>query len=206
MYKRNSGGLARWMDGLKLVCTGTGMVLKRGQFAFIAVLVFALFSIVTTMLGAGSTELRLLFSSISLDEKLGVLGALIARTFGVDGMSAEKSMMLVVALLQGVAIALLVYVWRRKKKEKFDVADGVSKTSIGATLALLGAGCSSCGTSLLFPIVSMIFGASGLVASAIIGWVFVIGALALLVFSIKKLGFYAYIITVSERRRDVAKN
>ncbi|NLA42697.1 hypothetical protein GX865_00865 [Candidatus Saccharibacteria bacterium] len=95
-----------------------------------------------------------------------------------------------VALIQGAAVALLIY--NTRTNQKID-SKSMSGSVLASAVASLGLGCSVCGTSLLLPIIGL-FGASGMYAAAdtlafyINLFALIIGILALL-----RLGYISYI-------------
>ena len=104
--------------------------------------------------------------------------------------------MFTVAILQGILVGLVMFVWKKRKDEN---KENAQTAGIAAGLAVLGAGCPTCGTTLLTPIIGAIFsGGSYAIAGAIssvITWL----AVAIAVLAIKKVGLETYVIIASER-------
>lgn len=70
------------------------------------------------------------------------------------------TLMILVAVVQGINLSMLVYTVKHQKKLNAGVIGG---GSIAGLLAVVGLGCSACGTSLLVPIVT-IFASTSAVA------------------------------------------
>jgi hypothetical protein len=146
--------------------------------------------------------LKLLFSNISFWEKLSVKWTVFGRMWGAEGFDFSKFLTLVIALLQALAWSLLLFVVKTKKsrKEHERRVSELEGAGVGASLALLGTGCSSCGVSLIAPITAALFSSGGYLIAAITSWIFTLGALLLSFFTVKRLGLDSYMIKVSEKR------
>ncbi|MDR2336662.1 MAG: hypothetical protein LBE03_00975 [Candidatus Nomurabacteria bacterium] len=203
------GKVERWVDECKLAFDGVLQVLKNWRYVALSVLLFLFFGMLLSFLNNGSTELRLLFSNTSLGEKASIMLTVLGQMFGADGMSFSRILTLVIALFQALAWSLLLFMIKAKKKNKADKKRRLSEieeAGVGASLALLGTGCSGCGVSLIAPILGTIFSSSGHLIASITSWVFTLAALILSFFTVKKLGFDGYVIHASERRKYARKD
>ena len=90
-------------------------------------------------------------------------------------------------------------------KKGTDNSASVQNSGIVAILAVLGSGCPTCGTALLTPILTTIFGSGVALAgtvSSIITW----AAILLAFFTLKKLGYNAYVAIITKnlkKDRDI---
>jgi hypothetical protein len=160
--------------------------------------------VILTFLNNGSTELKLMFAGTAFWEKIGVMGGVLGRMFGLKGMDLTGFLTLVIAVLQALAWSLLIFVAKVKKKNNQDKKRRMAEAEgagIGASLALLGTGCSGCGVSLIAPIMGTIFSSGGHLAAAVTSWIFTLAALALSFFTVKRLGLDSYVAAASQRRR-----
>ena len=86
--------------------------------------------------------------------------------------------------------------WQKKKGAN---SENVEKAGIITGLIALGAGCPTCGTTLLTPLLTAIFSTGGLAmvgtVSSIVTWVAIIVA----ILSLRRLGEETYVIIVNER-------
>lgn len=83
-----------------------------------------------------------------------------------------------------------------------DASASIQNSGIVAILAVLGSGCPTCGTALLTPILTTIFGSGVALAgtvSAVITW----AAILLALWTLKKLGYDAYVVIAT---RDLPKS
>lgn len=98
-------------------------------------------------------------------------------------------LLLIVSLLQGVSISVLVWVAKRNRKLDAKIA---GRSGVALVLATIGLGCVPCGTSLLIPIMTVLFSTS---APALLGTansVVLVGALCLTIYSLYRAGLVAY--------------
>ena len=137
--------------------------------------------------------------------------------------------LIAVALLQGILLGLVVIVWHYNKNQNAANAQSatsrtthadanrVAKATAGAAtathqnaanaqsagivagLAVLSAGCPTCGTSLLLPIIGMFTSAGGALAGVISGVVYAVAILVAL-WALKRVGREAYAIIITEKR------
>jgi hypothetical protein len=207
--KKWRGKLEKWGDECKLAFLGAGGVLKNWRYLALFLGWFLFFGLLLSFLNNGSTELRLLFSGISFSEKINIIWAVFGQMFGARGMDFGRILALLIAILQALAWTLLLFVMRARKKNRADKKRRLSEiegAGVGASLALLGTGCSGCGVSLIAPIMGTIFSSGGHVAAAVTSWIFTLGALILSFFTVKRLGLDSYVATVSERRKRAREN
>jgi peptidoglycan biosynthesis protein MviN/MurJ (putative lipid II flippase) len=109
----------------------------------------------------------------------------------------DRVILILIALIEGVVVALLVFVWRQKKR----VANEVESAGVGAVLALVGTGCAGCGTSLLAPIMGVVFSSGGYVMASLLGWVVTIAAFMIGGLTARRLGIESYVMIKSDRRK-----
>jgi hypothetical protein len=186
--------LAKWSDGWVVAFFGVGMVLRRWRYGVVFGVIVVGFAWLMSLVAAGDTDIRLLFSGARGVEKMGVVAGVFWRIFGFD---FDKLLMALMAVVEGIVVTLLVFVWRRKQK----VAREAENAGVGAALALVGTGCAGCGTSLLAPMMGAIFSSGGYMMASILGWVVTLAALIIGFVTIRRLGMEAYVVIKSERRR-----
>lgn len=90
-------------------------------------------------------------SRLSLADKFDVLFSPFTSLQAQNGM-ATFVMMILLSIIQGVALAALVYVIRNQPKVDTKLLGGSATVGF---LALIGLGCPACGTSLVTPIVAI---------------------------------------------------
>ncbi|PID99468.1 hypothetical protein CSA80_01770 [Candidatus Saccharibacteria bacterium] len=147
---------------LKISARATGGVLRQWRYALLAVLVATLFfELVYWLFNLETLGVILGSSAVSFGEKLSVLASPFRSVRDVNG-NGTVTLMLVLAVIQGVNVSLLAYAMRHQQKADAKLIGGSSLTGL---LAVIGLGCPACGTSLLTPIIAMFASSSALAVS-----------------------------------------
>jgi hypothetical protein len=193
---------AKWADQTTLACAGIGYVLKLWRYALLAAVLVLVFAWVLTLVSSGSTDINLLLSALPLDDKLAVLGGVFVRVFTnlttLDGVST-----LLLSLLQGITIAMLVFNF--KQQHKLD-SESATNTGIASLIAMFGVGCSACGTSLLMPIISIIFSSSAYIVAEVASRTITIVAFVLILYAMRRLGLLAFTHVTAKKHRNGHEN
>ena len=100
-----------------------------------------------------------------------------------------------ISLLQGVLIGLIVLLWNKKNKN----SENVQKVGIITGLIALGAGCPTCGTTLITPLLGMIFSTGSFAIVGVVSNVVTILAIVIAILSLKRMGLEMYAIIINER-------
>lgn len=193
---------ASLIDRTKLSVIGVWRVLSKWRYILIAVAVSILFAILFSILSVGTTEWQLLLSKLPFMEKMGIIGEALIR-FVRDATTTTGLLSIVVVILQGITISLLVFsiVRERETKQKYGkTANRFGESLIASIVATLGLGCSTCGASLIIPLLSLI-SASAIFIGAMTTIIIVV-AMALLMYSSWKMGYAAYAYTSAENLSD----
>ena len=125
--------------------------------------------------------------------------------FGISMIFLEWLPIFCISILQGVLIGLIILLWDKKREEK---AENLQKAGIITGLIALGAGCPTCGTTLITPLLGAIFSTGGLAITGTISTIVTWLAILIAVLSLKRLGEETYVIIVNEkyvRRKNEAK-
>lgn len=211
----------KFFDEVKMAASGIVLATRRWQFWAVFVPVFLVFGTLLSMLSAGMGAMNLFFAS-SIPDKFQIVGDAFLGFFGKDKYFLDFLQNFLIALLQAILIALIVFVIRgRKKSSKERVkssSEAGSKTAgssssaeiqnagLAAALALLGSGCPTCGTTLITPILISIFSTSGYAVAGAISGLITFFAVILLLWSLKRVGLEAYAIIIDEKwRKKVEK-
>ena len=194
---------ARFSDQTKLAFVGAGMVLKHPRYLTIAILSAVLFALIFTLTSSGSTDWNLLTSSLPFVDKLKVLLSLFVRIW-TNSISLEGFFVLLLSSLQGIAISLLFFTYHHQKK--LDTSSATN-SSIASIIALFGLGCSSCGTSLLSPLLNLFFASSAYILVDSISSIIMIIAFTLSLYAVRRLGYTSYLtITANNHLRKKEKH
>jgi uncharacterized membrane protein len=104
------------------------------------------------------------------------------------------------ALLQGVIIMQLVFTWKNRERDM--AIDGASTGTIAAILGFITLGCPSCGVGLLSAILTAIAGTGAAVLAERIGFILIILAFILMIYTIIRLGYIDYVIISSKKAKE----
>ena len=114
--------------------------------------------------------------------------------------------MFTIAVLQGILIGLIVFLWDKKRKQPGTTDNetntnsaNVEKAGIITGLIALGAGCPTCGTTLLTPLMGAIFSTGGLAASGVISGIVTAVAIIIAILALRRIGEEAYVIIINEK-------
>lgn len=121
----------------------------------------------------------------------GVKLQLLSGTFTAiikHGGSLSLATTLLIALLQGFALAALVYIIRRQRSSNRSTGSAIGGAGIAGALAALGVGCGACGTSLVTPILVAIGASSSTALASTIGNIALAFSLVISVYSIYVIG------------------
>jgi K+-sensing histidine kinase KdpD len=137
-------------DKTLLAATGVGRVVRIWQYALLALVVFAIFGVIMTLSSKGTTEWSLLISSLPLSEKLHILLEACGRLF-TNIVSVTGAITFAVSILQGLIIATITYNIRNQEVVS---SNRIGESTLASIAMVIGLGCSSCGTSLLVPLLA----------------------------------------------------
>ena len=185
----------KWLDEFALAGKGILMSTKEKRFWYGFVPSFLFFGLLMNLLSGGTSKFDLMFA-LGFPTSLKILGESFLGIFGFNLNFLDWVPIFAISLLQGTLIGLIVLLWKKKRKEN---AENLEKAGIITGLIALGAGCPTCGTTLLTPLLGALFSTGGLAItgaiSAIVTWL----AIIIAILSLKRLGFEIYAIIVNEK-------
>ena len=179
---------------------GRGILLatkeKRFWYGFMPTFIF--FSMLINLLSGGFSKFELM-GAAGLPGVMKVLWDSFLAVFGVNQIFLEWLPTFLLSLLQGILVGLIVFLWQKKKQAKEDNVAGVEKAGIITGLIALGAGCPTCGTTLLTPLLGAMFSTGSLAIAGAISTVVTVVAVVIALLSLKRLGLETYVIIINER-------
>ncbi len=193
----------KWWEHGKFSMRGILLATKEKHFWFGSVPTFCIFGTLLNLLSGGFAAFNLI-GAMGFPDGLKVIWDAFLQIFGINRNFIDWLGIFLLALLQGFLIGLLVVTIKYSKKGT-DNSASVQNSGIVAILAVLGSGCPTCGTALLTPILTTIFGSGVALAgtvSSIITW----AAILLALFTLKKLGYNAYVAIITKnlkKDRDI---
>ncbi|MBR3270224.1 hypothetical protein IKG07_03170 [Candidatus Saccharibacteria bacterium] len=189
----------KWLDDFVLAGKGILMATKEKRFWYGFVPTFIFFAMLINLLSAGFSKFQLMFSS---PEAFGlVIRDAFLSIFGVNQVFLDWLPVSLLCLLQGTLVGLIVFLWH-KKREKGANSAGVEKAGIITGLVALGAGCPTCGTTLITPLLGAIFSTGSLAIAGAISIIVTILAVIIAILSLKRLGLETYVIIIDEKYRS----
>lgn len=185
----------KWLDGFVLAGKGILLATREKRFWCGFVPAFLFFGWLINMLSSGFSKFQLLFQ-LPFPSNLSILGEAFLAIFGINVIFADWLPTFAISLLQGTLIGLIVLLWSKRREQN---SANLEKAGIITGLIALGAGCPTCGTTLLTPLLGAIFSTSGLAVtgaiSTIVTWVAVVVA----ILSLRRLGEENYVIIKNEQ-------
>ena len=156
------------------------------------------------LLAGGFSKIELM-GALGFPESLKIIGDALIGVFGVNMIFTDWLFVFFIAFLQGLLIGLIALIWNKKQNKEGNSAN-VEKAGIITGLIALGAGCPTCGTTLITPILISIFSTSGYALAGAISGIITFFAVILLLWSLKRVGLEAYAIIIDEKwRKKVEK-
>ena len=191
----------KWLDEFVLAGKGILLATKEKRFWVGFMIAFLFFGTLMNLLAGGFSKFELMgMVGFSGSMKI-ILDALIG-VFGINMIFLDWLPVFFLALLQGILIGLIVLLWHKKRikngKESSNSAN-VEKAGIITGLIALGAGCPTCGTTLLTPLLGALFSTGGLAMVGVISGIVTALAIIIAVLSLKRLGEETYVIIVNEK-------
>ena len=171
---------------------------KRFWYGFIPTFIF--FAMLINLLAGGFSKFELM-GATGFSGTMTILKDSFLSIFGVNQIFIDWLPTFLLSLLQGTLVGLIVFLWQ-KKREKGANSAGVEKAGLITGLIALGAGCPTCGTTLITPLLGAIFSTGSLAIAGAISVIVTILAVIIAILSLKRLGLETYVIIIDEKYRS----
>ncbi|MBQ3476268.1 hypothetical protein IJH26_02045 [Candidatus Saccharibacteria bacterium] len=195
----------KWCD--EFILAGKGIVLatkeKRFWYGFIPSFLF--FGILMNLLSGGFSKFELM-SAVGFPANLKIILDSFLAIFGYNQPFLDWLPIFAISILQGILIGLIVLLWKKKKEQN---SANLERAGIITGLIALGAGCPTCGTTLLTPLIGAIFSTGSLAIAGTISTIITILAIVIAILSLKRLGEETYVTIINEKylvRKKKEKN
>ena len=188
----------KWLDDFVLAGKGILLATKEKRFWYGFVPTFIFFGMLINLLAGGFSKFELMAAS-GFGGTMKILGDAFLSIFGMNQIFIEWLPTFLLALLQGILVGLIVFLWQKKREKKGENAAGVEKAGIITGLVALGAGCPTCGTTLLTPLLGAVFSTGSLAVAGAISAIVTILAAVIAILSLKRLGVETYVTIVNEK-------
>ena len=190
----------KWCD--EFVLAGKGILLaareKRFWYGFIPSFIF--FGMLMNLLAGGTSKFELM-AALGFPESLQILGNSFLAIFGINQPFLDWLPIFAISILQGILIGIIVLLWNKKRHNQTASknSENVEKAGIITGLIALGAGCPTCGATLITPLVGAFVSTGSLAIAGTISAIVTILAIIIAVLALKRLGVEVYVIIVNEK-------
>ncbi len=186
--------IAKWLDGFVLAGKGILLATREKRFIIAAIIAFLFFGTLMNLLTAGFSKFELMYY-LGFSGTMNILWDAFIRVFGFGQIFTEWLPIFLLALLQGILIGLIALLWKKKQGQN---SANVQRAGIVTGLIALGAGCPTCGTTLIAPLLGTVF-SSGASMVGTVSTVVTVVAIVIAILSLRRLGEEAYVIIVNEK-------
>lgn len=188
----------KWLDGFALAGQGILLATKEKRFWCGFIPSFIFFGLLMNMLSGGLSKFELV-RLLGFPDGFRIIWDSFLAIFGINQPFLDWLPVFCIAVLQGILIGLIVLLWQKKKTAASTNSANIEKAGIITGLIALGAGCPTCGTTLITPLLGAIFSTGGLsiagTVSTIVTWL----AIIIAILSIKRLGEETYVTIINEK-------
>lgn len=180
---------------------GKGILLatreKRFWYGFVPG--FLTFGFLINMLAGGFSKFELM-GALGFPDSFKIIGDSFLGIFGYKQAVLDWLPMFFLAFLQGILIGIITLLWKKKREASASSnSANLEKAGIITGLIALGAGCPTCGTTLLTPLLGVIFSGGGMAAAGTISTIVTVLAVVIAILSLKRLGVEIYVTIVNEK-------
>ena len=187
----------KWCDDFVLAGKGILLATKKKRFWFGFIPTFIFFAMLINLLAGGFSKFELM-AATGFDGTMKILGDAFLSIFGINQIFVDWLPTFLLAFLQGILIGLITFLWQKKKEAN---SANLEKAGLITGLIALGAGCPTCGTTLLTPLLGAIFSTGSLAIAGAISIIVTILAVIVAILSVKRLGLETYVIIIDEKYR-----
>ncbi|MBQ9180984.1 hypothetical protein IJ135_02745 [Candidatus Saccharibacteria bacterium] len=208
----------KWLDEWILAGRGIILATKERYFWLGFVPAFIFFGTLINLLSGGTGKFQLM-AAVGFPQCLEIVWSSIIGVFGINMIFMEWVPVFLLSLMQATLIGLIVLLLRKKRqpakkstgqatgesnidtsgKTKDSTAESVERAGIITGLIALGAGCPTCGATLITPLIGTIFSTGGLAVAGTISTLVTIIAVIIALLSLKRIGVESYVIIINEK-------
>ena len=191
----------KWCDEFVLAGKGILLATREKRFWVGFIIAFLFFGTLMNLLSGGFSKFELM-GALGFIDSLQIIFDALLGVFGYKMIVTEWLPIFGLAVLQGVLIGLIVLLWHKKRvsgKEGASNSANVEKAGIITGLIALGAGCPTCGTTLLTPLLGTVFSSGGMAMAGAISGIVTVLAVIIAILSLKRIGEETYVIIVNEK-------
>ncbi|MBR0465304.1 hypothetical protein IJJ02_00750 [Candidatus Saccharibacteria bacterium] len=188
----------KWLDEFVLAGKGILLATKERKFWYGAIPSFIFFGMLMNLLSGGTSKFELM-GALGFPQNLQIIWSSFLAIFGINQPFLDWLPIFLIATLQGILIGLITLLWDKKRTKKGQNAESLEKAGIITGLIALGAGCPTCGATLLTPLIGAIFSTGSLAIAGTVSTIVTILAIVIAILSLKRLGVETYAIIINEK-------
>lgn len=190
----------KWCDEFALAGKGILLAFKEKRFWWGFIPSFIFFGVLMNLLAGGTAKFELM-AALGFPENLQILGSSFLAIFGFNQPFLDWLPIFAISLLQGILIGIIVLLWNKKRLDKGSSKNGENLGSAGIITGLiaLGAGCPTCGATLITPLIGAFVSTGGLAIAGTISTLVTVLAIIIAILALRRLGLEAYVIIVNEK-------
>lgn len=185
----------KWCDEFVLAGRGILLATKEKRFWYGFIPSFLFFGLLMNLLSGGLSKFELI-RILGFPDGLRIIGDSFIGIFGVNQPFLDWLPVFCISLLQGTLIGLTVLLWHKKREQN---AANLERAGIITGLIALGAGCPTCGTTLITPLIGVFFSTGSLAIAGTISAIVTALAIIIAILSLKRLGVETYVIIINEK-------
>ena len=185
----------KWLDGFVLAGKGILLATKEKRFWYGFIPSFLFFGLLMNLLSGGLSKFEIMRLQ-GFPGSLRIIWDSFISIFGINQPFLDWLPVFFIALLQGILIGLIVLLWKKKKEQS---SANLESAGIITGLIALGAGCPTCGTTLITPLIGAIFSTGSLSIAGTISTIVTWLAILIAILSIKRLGEETYVTIINEQ-------
>ena len=185
----------KWLDDFAIAFKGILLATKEKRFWYGFIPSFLFFGLLMNLLAGGTSKFDLMFA-LGFPYSLKILFESFIAIFGINQPFLDWLPIFSICILQGILIGLIVLLWKKKRDQN---TTNLGNAGIITGLIALGAGCPTCGTTLLTPLLGALFSTGGLAMAGTISTIVTIIAIIIAILSLKRLGVETYVTIINEK-------
>lgn len=185
----------KWLDEFVLAGKGILLAIKEKRFWYGFIPSFLFFGLLMNFLSSGTAKFELMFA-LGFPDGLSILGNSFLAIFGINQPFLDWLPIFAISVLQGILIGLIVLLYGKKREIS---SASLEKAGIITGLIALGAGCPTCGVTLLTPLLGAIFSTGSLAIAGTVSMIVTWLAIIIAILSAKRLGVEIYAIIITEK-------
>ena len=190
----------KWLDEFVLAGKGILLAAREKRFWYGFVPSFLFFGMLVNLLAGGTSKFDLM-AALGFPDSFKIIGDAFIAIFGIGQPFLDWLPIFAISILQGILIGIIVLLWNKKRQDKnaSKNSENIEKAGIITGLIALGAGCPTCGATLITPLIGAIFSTGSLAIAGTISIIVTILAIIIAILALKRLGVEVYVIIINEK-------